>query len=197
MKSSASTLPNCPPEYLEAIAELDEDIGGLDLVLEGFEAFKSKHGTSDPSNRGLTGKIFELLVVEALCCAGVENVYHQASILNVPNVRYDIVLYHPKYPAVISCKTSLRERWKQADLEGAAFKQVYRRGRSILATMSSEEGHKIQEKISTGDVNGLDECVVIEKEGVMFEEMLDSLAATKFVRADPISPIKGDNVSGQ
>jgi len=196
MKGCVGSLPDCPPEFLDAIAGLEKNIKGLDLVLEGFEAFKTKYGTTDPKDRGPSGKIFELLVVEALCSAGVENVYHQASVLNVPNVRYDIVLFHPKYPTVISCKTSLRERWKQADLEGVAFKQIYRRGQSILATMSTE-GYRIQEKIETGDVNGLDACVVIEKDSEKFQDMLERLAATKFTKAQPVMPVTGNLIAGK
>jgi len=39
----------------------------------------------------------------------------------------------------LTIKTSLRERYKQADLEGLALKQVYRKSKTYLITLSGQE----------------------------------------------------------
>ncbi|MDE7137830.1 MAG: hypothetical protein K2O29_05155 [Ruminococcus sp.] len=44
----------------------------------------------------------------------------------MPNVDFDIILYtQEQYPIALSLKTSVRERYKQADLEGVALKNMY------------------------------------------------------------------------
>lgn len=57
----------------------------------------------------------------------------------MPNVILDIVLYNRKSLITISAKTSLRERWKQADLEAMATKYVHREARYYVVTLSEKE----------------------------------------------------------
>lgn len=63
-------------------------------------------------------------------------------------------------PICISAKTSLRERYKQADLEAIALKYVHRRALCYLVTLDISEAKKVKEKIKSGDVIGLDKVVV-------------------------------------
>lgn len=58
---------------------------------------------------------------------------------------------------VLSIKTSLRERYKQADLEAIVLKQVHRRARTFLLTFDEHDG--INEKIRKGDVIGLERAI--------------------------------------
>lgn len=69
------------------------------------------------SNNSVNGGVFEQLLVLALLREKISPVYVQAELAFVPNVILDIVLYNRKTPITISAKTTLRERWKQADLK--------------------------------------------------------------------------------
>ena len=63
-------------------------------------------------------------------------------------------------PICWSVKTSLRERYKQADLESIALKYVHRKALSYLITLEKNEAKSVKAKIKTGDVIGLDEVIV-------------------------------------
>ena len=76
--------------------------------------------------RNENGAIFEYLVAVCLYAKKILPFYLQAKISFVPNATYDIVLYTAEgYPITLSIKTSLRERYKQADLEELALKNVF------------------------------------------------------------------------
>ena len=57
-------------------------------------------------------------------------------------------------------KTSLRERYKQADLESIALKYVHRKALSYLITLDEKEANGVKNKIVSGDVIGLDNVIV-------------------------------------
>lgn len=115
--------------------------------------------------------------------------YYQARFSLVPNADFDVVLYHPVRPVVLTMKVSLRERYKQADLEGVALRQVYRRARSYLITLSGEEAGGVTRKIQTGDVAGLDDCILANQE--RFSRLISGLARCKFSVAERVMPLSG------
>ena len=86
-------------------------------------------------------------------------------------------------------KTSLRERYKQADLEGLALRQVYRKAQSHLITLSTTEADGVKKKISDGDISGLDSCTIATSSE--YTELLQSLSADKFHIAEKVLPIRG------
>ena len=92
------------------------------------------------SNPNTNGKVFEALISMALCREGVLPHYIQAKITHIPGVNYDCIIYTEEFgPISISAKTSLRERWKQADLEALALKNIFRKSQSYLVSMSEME----------------------------------------------------------
>ena len=91
------------------------------------------------SNASVNGGVFEQLLVLSLLREGIYPVYTQARLAFVPNVILDIVLYNRKPPVTISAKTTLRERWKQADLEAMATKYVHREAKCYVLTLSESE----------------------------------------------------------
>lgn len=174
--------------YLEsALDAVSDELTGSELVRLGYKNYISAHG----SNRNVNGKVFEGLVLEALYRLGILPVYYQASVAFIPSVNYDILLYHPKTPVVLSCKTSLRERWKQADLEGLALKQVYRGARSFLLTMNEGEGNRIQRKVADSQAVGLNECIVVHAKGDRFDLLVENLRLTQFEEASEVLPVRG------
>lgn len=182
---------NLPYMFSTVAANIPDDLSGSEFVKSGYDWYRSNHSTSQAKNRGLNGQIFEGLVLGALHKEEIFPAYYQAKVAFIPNTVYDILLYHPRRPVILSCKVSLRERWKQADLEGAALKQVYRGAKSILLTLSHKEGVRVQRQIENHEVMGLDACIVIQSKGDYFDRLIQELKCTQFLEASPIIPVDG------
>jgi len=125
-------------------------------------------------NVGTNGKYFELCIATLLIKEKILPFYVQAKVAFVPNVEYDFILYSKEVgPICISAKTSLRERYKQADLEAIALKYVHRKSKSYLLTLNEKESDNIKIKIKNGDVIGLDDSIhVLSDELNLFIESL-------------------------
>ncbi len=184
-----------PAEYSLLRENIPSELKGSEIITIGYEWYKTNYDTSAASQRAKNGRIFEALVLEALLQAGIQPVYYQANVEFIPHVVYDILLYHPKHPVILSCKTSLRERWKQADLEGLALKQVYRGASSYLLTLSKSEGLRVQQQIQNSEVLGMDECIIIDNEEDQFNLLIQKLQNTQFVKASKILPVNGKMIS--
>ena len=154
--------------------------------------YNSKY-TSNPS---INGRIFEYLIAETLVQEKIIPFYYQAKFLLVPNADFDIALYHPQNPVVLTMKTSLRERYKQADLEGMALRNVYRGCETYLITLSESESLNITGKIQDSSIGGLDGCIVASEPE--YDEFLKGLQKKTFSVAEPIEPINSSSppVSG-
>lgn len=149
-------------------------------------------GHDSPS---INGRIFEFLIAETLAQADVTPFYYQANFQLVPNADFDILLYDPREPVILTMKTTLRERYKQADLEGLVLKQVYRHAKSYLITLSEGEADSVNSKIEKGDVTGLERCIIASSE--KYSEFIDNLKNKDFVVAELIQPItKGTIIVG-
>jgi hypothetical protein len=140
--------------------------------------------------RNAKGAIFEYLVATCLCAKKILPFYWQAKISFVPNAVYDITLYNSEgYPITLSFKTSLRERYKQADLEGLALKNVHRRAKNYLITLSAKEYLGVKKKIQEGDVAGLDKIILADSQE--FDELLNELSHMSFVKPEAVEVIHG------
>lgn len=157
------------------------------FVREGYDKYTSNY----PSKPSLNGRIFEFLICETLVRDDLVPFYYQARFVQVANADFDIVLYHPKKPVVLSAKTSLRERYKQADLEGLALKQVYRGAECYLLTLSDEHG-SVQQKIEDGDVSGLSAC--LRADTPYYDALLQELKSSRFQLVEMIAPLIGKPV---
>jgi len=112
-------------------------------------------------NSNLNGKVFEYVLATLFIREKLLPLYMSAKVAFVPNVIYDLMFYtQERGPICISAKTSLRERYKQADLEAIALKYVHRKALSYLVTLEESEARSVKEKIKKGDVIGLDDVVV-------------------------------------
>lgn len=138
-------------------------------------------------NNNLGGKFFELVIETIFLREGLMPLFSQANVAFVPNVDFDILLYRitdlqERIPISISVKTSLRERYKQADLEGFALKNVHRKAKCYLLTMDEDEAKRVNRKILSGDVAGLDRVFVCSSEE--FNEFIASLKENTYVESD-------------
>ena len=144
-----------------------------------YDEYCNKYKDSDVS---LNGKIFELIIATLFLREGLFPIYMQAKVAFVPNADYDLVMYSmAENPYAFSLKTSLRERYKQADLEAIALKYVHRRAKCYLITMSKSEAGNVKKKIQSGDVIGLDEVIVASEPE--FDNLIKTLKSEKFKEA--------------
>ncbi len=176
--------------YQDLISKVEFSIPS-EFMKNSFQIYHDKEKQeSGRANVSLTGRIFEYCVAECLFQIGIGPFYYQAKLKYVPNSQFDFVCYHDKWPNVLSCKTSLRERYKQADLEGWALKQVHRKALVYLITADQHEASSVESKIYDGEVIGLDKCICVYSQ--KFDELLENLRTKKFHKATEILPVEGE-----
>lgn len=176
--------------YPRIAAQISDDARGSRLVLDGWRVFDENFDRNDQGIRPISGKVFEYLVIDAIWHQGISPIYYQAKVAQIPLTVYDVFLFHPTTPVTISCKVSLGERWKQADLEGTALRQVYRGAHNVLLTMHPD-GLKRQREIEERTIVGLDECVVIAEGRDEFDNLLAKLTDMDLQEAKPTLPVEG------
>lgn len=147
-------------------------------------------------NNSLNGRIFEFILSTLFIREGLLPFYLSAKVAFVPNVIYDIMFYTTERgPICISAKTSLRERYKQADLEAIALKYVHRKAISYLVTLDGEATKGVKDKIIKGDVIGIDKVILANSEE--FDIMVDDLKKYTFSDPPTVKVIKSKQVINQ
>ena len=138
------------------------------------------------NDKRFNGAIFELAVAEMMARFGVTPFYWQAKLWGVDYSIYDIALWTGAAPVVLSLKTSLRERWKQADLEGRLLKMRYPNAECWLVTNNNEEATRLSAK---SNLDGLDGIVVAgERE---FDGLIAHILDAEPRIAEAIVPLSG------
>ena len=139
------------------------------------------------------GKIFEYIIYTLLIREGIVPFYTQANVTFVPAIDFDTILYKEEngkhVPYCLSLKTSLRERWKQADLEGEALKNVHRKAKCYLLTIESNEALAIKNKIANGDAVGIDECVDCNTKDI--DRLIQYLKRATYRRSTQVDVVTG------
>lgn len=145
-------------------------------------------------NNSLNGNVFELIIYTLLYREGILPFYVQASVAFVPGIEFDTILYSKEKPISLSLKTSLRERFKQADLEAIALKYVHRKSECFLLTLDADEAMSVNHKISEGTAIGLNKAYNCLSEDI--NELLDYLKSIYFSEAGQIEIIEGRLIQG-
>lgn len=144
-------------------------------------------------NKNLNGKILEYILATLCIREGILPLYLSAKVAFVPNVIYDLMFYSTERgPICLSVKTSLRERYKQADLESIALKYVHRKALSFLITLEKNEAKGVKTKIKTGDVIGLDDVIVATEPE--FDILISELKALKFEKPPTVEVISSNQI---
>lgn len=159
-----------------------------DYISIYWDAFK-KH----PEGNNLNGKIFEYILATLFVRENILPLYMSAKVAFVPNVIYDLMFYTAERgPICISAKTSLRERYKQADLEAIALKYVHRKALSYLVTLEVNEAKSVKAKIKSGDIIGLDNVIVATSND--FNDLIDELKTFKFSEPPTVKVIESKQI---
>ena len=110
----------------------------------------------DNSSRG---SAFEFLIAFTLLRESISPFYYQVEFSNIAWAEFDILIYTEEIgPIVFSRKTSLRERWKQAELEAQLLRRDFPKSRSFLITMDPNES-SVANKIKNGPKSGLEKVM--------------------------------------
>lgn len=160
-----------------------------DYISIYWQAFQ-KH---PEGNNNLNGKIFEYILATLFVRENLLPLYLSAKVAFVPNVIYDLMFYTAERgPICISAKTSLRERYKQADLEAIALKYVHRKALSYLVTLDQNEAKSVKTKIKTGDVIGLDNVIVATSND--FNDLIEELKSYQFSEPPTVKVIASNQI---
>lgn len=153
------------------------------LVPSAFMSFYWKRYKSDfLSDNSVNGNVFEHLIEFILIREKITPFYHQSKVTFVPNAIFDILLYSDKKTYTLSLKTSLRERWKQADLESLALKQVLKNSVCLVLTLSHSEV-ATRRKVDT-HYNGLDGFILVDTKE--FDDLIEELKQMEFAVPQPV-----------
>lgn len=152
-----------------------------------------KYESIEKRNPNLNGKMFEYILASLCIRESILPLYLSAKVAFVPNVIYDLMFYTTERgPICWSVKTSLRERYKQADLESIALKYVHRKGLSYLITLDEREANGVKLKIRKGDVIGLDDVIIATNPE--FDELVKELKTFKFEEPPTVKVIESTQV---
>lgn len=182
-KKAASVFESLYPSFLDVKYSQPSE-----YVSFYWDKFK-KH----PGGENLNGKIFEYILATLCVREGILPLYLNARVAFVPNVVYDLMFYtSERGPVCISAKTSLRERYKQADLEAIALKYVHRKALSYLVTLHQKEAESVKAKIKSGDVIGLDDVLIATSS--KFDKLISELKAYKAKEPPTVKVIQSTQV---
>ena len=123
----------------------------LKQTVEACRQQAAKDGQSPQSIGSAAGHWLEWATIVALREQKLTPMYWQAEFAAVPKNYNDVLLWSKEHgPVVLSCKTSLRERYKQADLEAVALRQHYPNARFFIVTIDADKRHvtNIRKKIT-------------------------------------------------
>jgi len=173
------------PKYL---ADIPYHIGGSNnasnFVARVWDAVE-KRKTSEGVVNSTLGSAFECLVALVCCLEDITPFYMQAELSFVPNSKFDILLYDAQgWPISLSIKTSLRERYKQADLEAMAMKQVHRKAESFLITLNETEANVQSKKIEKRDLVALDKIILATSSD--FDQLVSNLSKRTLIEPAPV-----------
>lgn len=171
--------------YASILAKIEKQATPHETLREFWSCYQETNG-SNSSN----GKMFEFIVCECLVHYGVGPLYFQSKFYNLEQDVYDLASWtEDGFPIIISCKTSLRERWKQAELEGRLLKLKFPKAESYLITLHKQEAQRLREGIRKETVTGIDKVYLGDEPE--FDEFVDRMKMTGLTVVEPILPLDG------
>jgi hypothetical protein len=153
----------------------------------------NKYKSSSNLNSNLNGKIFEYILATLCIREKILPLYLSSKVAFVPNVIYDLMFYtKERGPICWSVKTSLRERYKQADLESIVLKNVHREALCYLITLEEYEASRVRNKINRGDIIGLDDVIVATSKE--FDELVKKLKEYIFEEPPTVNVVESNQI---
>ena len=130
------------------------------------------------SDNSARGSAFEFLIAFTLLRENISPFYYQVEFSNIAWAEFDLLIYTEEVgPIVFSCKTSLRERWKQAEFEAQLLKRDFPKSRSFLITMDPKESTVA----NNGPKSGLEK--VMRSNQPAFDRILEEVKSYTVIKA--------------
>lgn len=169
----------------------------LDIVYSSpkdyVEMYWEKYKESGKNDNSTNGKIFEYIIATLFVRENILPLYVQAKVAFVPNVDFDNIVYCKEFgPIAFSVKTTLRERYKQADLEAVSLKYVHRKAKCFLLTLDKNEHNSVNAKIKEGDVLGLDRAILCTSNEI--DDLIKELKSYNLALAGNVDVISSQQV---
>jgi len=181
-------IPNSPRSIEEIEYKFSDHDRASKFVASVWNNVEAKKVNSGVGNTVL-GSAFECLLALVFCLEKISPFFMQAELSFVPNAKFDILMYDSSgWPISISIKTSLRERYKQADLEAMALKQVHRKSESYLITLNEIEAAAQARKIEKRDLVALDRIILATSSD--FDQLLVDLKSRRLIDPDLVPVIR-------
>lgn len=188
---SSTIFEDLFPSFLELECSSPSDY--VNQYWNAYLEIRDEKITNEQTKRGVNGKIFEYIICTALIRERILPIFINAKVAFVPNINYDLLLYSQENgPICLSAKTSFRERYKQADLEAMALKNVHRISKSYLITLSDYDAEQVSKKIIKGDTFGLDDVIVATS--AKFDQFIIELKALNFSLSPSVSVIESNQI---
>ena len=171
---------NKPSEYIK-------------IYWDSYVKIRDQKIPNEQTRRGVNGKVFEYIISTLLIRENIFPIFLNAKVAFVPNINYDILLYSEENgPICLSVKTTFRERYKQADLEAMALKNVHRISRSFLITLDDSDAILLSKKILKGDTFGLNDVIVATSE--KFNDFISELKEYNFSLSPSVNVIESNQI---
>ncbi|QKX95254.1 hypothetical protein [Candidatus Phytoplasma asteris] len=152
------------------------------------EYLQNNHYNSQ-SQKSIRGKINEYLILLYLNNKGITHLYPQSHLFFIPDIKFDLVLFtKTKRIMAFNFKTCLRDRYKQAMVEGQQLKKLDTRFEFYLLTNNGTETQRLNNKINQGKVQGINEVINLFSNSA--DKFLQNLITTKFIPFSNINIIK-------
>ena len=122
-----------------------------------YELYKLqfKQTNNKEINNTYNGQAFSIIITYLISREGIE-IYAMDEEIGVPFVKPDIVLKKRDQQMIfLSLKTSLRERWKQADWEAIKFKRKYKNTLCYLLSNNFSEVKNIKKYLQWLDLDNI------------------------------------------
>jgi hypothetical protein len=170
---------------------IDSHLRPSEFILKYWNEYKS-FVVSIPSEKrenrnSLNGMVFEILIQITLIRENIFPFYLQAKLAFIPSAIYDILFFTKEVGfIVLSLKVSMRERWKQTDLEAVALNNIHRESKTYLISLNKKEVKARKAKIkSTMAIENF-----ILATDVEYDRFLEELQLFRFSEAPVIKVVE-------
>jgi hypothetical protein len=158
-----------------------------------YETFTQENNFPPNSLRNYNGYVFEILIAITLIRSNIFPFYREAKVAFIDGATYDFLVYRQeKGPIVLSAKTSMRERWKQADVEAFLLRNVHRQAKSFVITLDEKEAVPRKRDIETKSVLAVNGYIVATTQE--YDELLDRLSQLSLEEAPEIKIVDSSSI---
>ncbi|QYC30712.1 hypothetical protein HGD80_02535 [Paulownia witches'-broom phytoplasma] len=149
----------------------------------------NQNNINSQNQKVIRGKINAYLILLYFQNQGIIHLYPQAYLFFIPDIKFDLVLFTKnKRIIAFNFKTCLRDRYKQAMVEGQQLKKLDTRFEFYLLTNNEPETQRLNHKINQGKVQGINQVINLFSNSA--NNFLQNLITRQFIAFSNINIIK-------